>query len=125
MRPKRSCGGLLRRHWPELGEFAEVLDGCGEVELVFGAVGSSKAEAIEADIAATRSRMSRTVDELTYRINPQTLKTNAVASLKGKANDAAFQADGTPRYDRLAMGLGGVSGAALLLGVLRRTFHRG
>ncbi|MFC5040702.1 hypothetical protein [Ornithinimicrobium kibberense] len=69
--------------------------------------------------------MSRTVDELTYRINPQTLKTNAVASLKGKANDAAFQADGTPRYDRLAMGLGGVSGAALLLGVLRRTFHRG
>ena len=80
---------------------------------------------IEADIAATRSRMSRTVDELTYRVNPQTLKTNAVASLKGKANDAAFQADGTPRYDRLAMGLGGVSGAALLLGVLRRTFHRG
>ena len=39
---------------------------------------------IEADIAATRSRMSRTVDELTYRINPQTLKTNAVASLKAQ-----------------------------------------
>ncbi|MGC5583141.1 DUF3618 domain-containing protein [Ornithinimicrobium sp. W1665] len=80
---------------------------------------------IEADIAATRSRMSRTVDELTYRVNPQTLKANAVASLKGRANDAAFQADGTPRYDRLAITLGGVSGSALLLGVLRRTFNKG
>lgn len=80
---------------------------------------------IEADITATRSRMSRTVDELTYRVSPDTLKTKAVTSLKGKANDAAFEPDGTPRYDRLAMTLGGVSGTALLLGVLRRTFNRG
>jgi hypothetical protein len=35
----------------QLGEFAEVLDGCREVELVLGAVGSSEAEAVEADDA--------------------------------------------------------------------------
>ena len=43
--------GGSRRDWPEPGEFAEVLDGCGEVELIFGAVGSSEAEAIETDDA--------------------------------------------------------------------------
>ena len=47
--PGGSCSS--HRHWPELGEFAEVLNGCGEVELVFGAVGSSEAEAVEADDA--------------------------------------------------------------------------
>ncbi len=43
--------GGSRRHWPEPGEFPEILDGCGEVELIFGAVGSSEAETIETDDA--------------------------------------------------------------------------
>ncbi|AXH96035.1 DUF3618 domain-containing protein [Ornithinimicrobium avium] len=80
---------------------------------------------IEADLTATRNRMSRTVDELAYRVSPDTLKANAIASLKGKANDAAFDADGNPRLDRLAVVLGGVAGTAILLGLLRRAFHRG
>ena len=37
--------------WAELGEFAEVLDGCGQKELVLGAVGSSKSEPVETDDA--------------------------------------------------------------------------
>ena len=80
---------------------------------------------IEADLAATRSRLSRTVDELAYRVSPDTLKANALASIKGKANDTAFDAQGQPRYDRLAKALGGVSGAALGLGLLRRIFNKG
>ena len=70
---------------------------------------------IEADIAATRSRLARTVDELAYRVSPDTIK----------ANDAAFTPEGDVRYDRLAKVLGGVAGGAMVLGLLRRTFNKG
>lgn len=79
---------------------------------------------IEADLAATRNRLARTVDELAYKVSPQTLKANALASLKSSANDAAFDQDGNLRYDRLAKVLGGVGGAAIVLGLLRRTFNK-
>lgn len=80
---------------------------------------------IEADLAATRNRMARTVDELAYRVSPQTLKANALASLKGRANDAAFDAEGNVRMDRVAMVLGGIAGTAIVLGLLRRAFYKG
>jgi hypothetical protein len=83
------------------------------------------AKEIQADLAASRSRLSRSVDELAYRVSPQTLKANAVAELRGKANDAAFDPDGEIRYDRLSKALGGVAGAALALGLLRRAFNKG
>lgn len=87
---------------------------------------------IEADIAATRNRLSRTVDELAYRVSPETLKANAkaqvntqintlVGSAKGKVVDPA----GEPRLENIAAGLGVLSGAALTLGVLRRIFNKG
>ena len=80
---------------------------------------------IEADLAATRTRMARTVDELAYRVSPQTLKANAIASLKGKANDAAFDESGNVRLDRVATVLGAVAGTAIVLGLMRRAFFRG
>ena len=80
---------------------------------------------IEADLAATRSRLARSVDELAYRVSPDTIKANTIASLKGKANDAAFTPEGDVRFDRLAKVLGGVGGGAIVLGLLRRTFNRG
>jgi hypothetical protein len=80
---------------------------------------------IEADLAATRTRMARTVDELAYRVSPETIKAKAIASLKGKANDAAFDEDGEVRLDRVATVLGGVAGTSLVLGLLRRAFYRG
>lgn len=79
---------------------------------------------LEAELAATRNRLARTVDELAYRVSPETLKANAIASLKGKANDAAFNEDGEIRFDRLATVLGGVAATALVLGLLRRAFNR-
>ncbi|MFK5582193.1 MULTISPECIES: DUF3618 domain-containing protein [unclassified Serinicoccus] len=80
---------------------------------------------IEADISATRGRLARTVDELTYRVSPDTLKANAVASLKGKANEVTYDADGNLRYDTLAVVLGGVAAVAITLGGMRRIFNRG
>lgn len=83
------------------------------------------AKEIEADLAATRERLSRTVDELAFRVSPAEVKRRQVEALKVKANEAAFTPEGKPRYDRLAGGLGGVAAGALVLGLARRTFHRG
>ncbi|QFG67893.1 DUF3618 domain-containing protein [Ornithinimicrobium pratense] len=87
---------------------------------------------IEADIAATRSRMARTVDELAYRVNPQTLKANAIARVQGeiqqvvhRAQDKVVDPTGEPRYENIAKALGGVAATALTLGTLRRLFNRG
>lgn len=80
---------------------------------------------IEADISATRSRLGRTVDELAYRVSPDTLKSNAVASIKGKVEDVTYDADGNLRYDTLAVVLGGIAAVAITLGGLRRLFNRG
>lgn len=86
---------------------------------------------IEADIAATRSRLGRSVDELAYRVSPATLKANARASVEQQVHGVVDQArgtvvtaDGEPRYENIAKGLAGVSAAALSLGVLRRLFNR-
>ena len=43
--------GFSRQQRPQLSEFAEVLDGCGYVELVLGAVRSSEAKAVEPEYA--------------------------------------------------------------------------
>ena len=87
---------------------------------------------IEADIAATRNRLSRTVDELAYRVSPDTIKANAKAkvntqvhSLVGQAKGKVVDPAGEPRLDNIASALGVVAGAALSLGVLRRLFNKG
>jgi len=47
----RFLSDFSRRHRREFCEFAEVLDGCCEVELILGAIWSSEAKAVEADDA--------------------------------------------------------------------------
>lgn len=79
---------------------------------------------IEADLSATRDRLARTVDQLTFRASPAELKRRQLEKLKVKGNELAFDAEGQPRLDRLAGALGGVSGVALVLGVARRLFHK-
>lgn len=86
---------------------------------------------IEADISATRSRLARTVDELAYRVSPQTLKANALASAQGKvqhfaqvAQDKVVDPTGEPRYENIAKALGGVAAGAIVLGTLRRLFNK-
>lgn len=79
---------------------------------------------IEADLTATRDRLARTVDQLTFRASPQELKRRQVEKLKAKGNEIAYDAQGQPRLDRLAAALGGLSGVSLLLGGARRVFHK-
>lgn len=79
---------------------------------------------IEADLSATRDRLARTVDQLTFRASPAELKRRQLEKLKVKGNELAFDAEGQPRLDRLAGALGGVSGVALVLGTARRLFHK-
>ena len=80
---------------------------------------------IEAELAANRDRLARTVDELVFRVSPAEVKRRQVVALKGKVNEAAFTPDGDVRFDRLAVVLGGVAGLAILLGAARRAFYRG
>lgn len=80
---------------------------------------------IEAEIAATRERLARTVDELTFRVSPAEIKRRQIASLKASANRAAFTATGEPRYDRLATTLVTLAGVAIVLGLARRVFYKG
>lgn len=92
---------------------------------------SRSMQEIEADITATRGRLSRTVDELAFRVSPQTLKANAMASVQGQvqqfvgsAESKVVDDDGEPRYENIAKILAGVAGACLTLGLLRRTFNK-
>ncbi|MGB3184347.1 MAG: DUF3618 domain-containing protein [Ornithinimicrobium sp.] len=79
---------------------------------------------IEADLSATRDRLARTVDQLTFRASPAEVKRRQVEKLKAKTNEVAYDADGKPRMDLLAAALGAVSGVALLLGTARRLLHK-
>lgn len=81
--------------------------------------------AIEADLAATRGRLSSTVDELALRVSPAEIKRRQVEALKAKANAAAFDDKGGVRYDRVAGILGGLAAIAVLLGTARRIFYKG
>ena len=49
MTAERFLFASSRRYWSEFCEFAKVLDGCCEEELILGAVWSSAAEAVEPD----------------------------------------------------------------------------
>lgn len=80
---------------------------------------------IEAELSATRERLTRTVDELAFRVSPAELKRRQVLALKTKANEMAFTPTGEPRYDRLATGLLVIAGVAVTLGLARRIFHKG
>lgn len=86
---------------------------------------------IEADIASTRDRLSRTVDELAYRFHPATLMAKGKAEAQVKKQELVDRARGTvltpegdPRLDNIAKGLGGVAAVSLSLGMLRRTFNK-
>lgn len=80
---------------------------------------------IEAELTATRERLGRTVDELTFRVSPAEIKRRQVNALKASVNRAAFAETGEPRYDRLATGLIAVAGVAIVLGLARRVFYKG
>ena len=80
---------------------------------------------IQAELDATRTRLARTVDELTFRASPAEIKRRQIASLKAGVHNAAVNERGEPRLDRLAVMLGTVAGTAIVLGLARRVFYKG
>jgi hypothetical protein len=90
--------------------------------------------AIEAEIEATRARLSGTVDELAVRIHPKTIVERtrddvklriqlATDEAKVQLHDAIYTDDGKPRTERLAA-VGAALAALIGLVVFRRVRRR-
>ncbi len=63
---------------------------------------------IEADIAAARSRLETTVNELAYRAQPQVIVQRQVDSLKLKLDAATHTEDGELRVERVGAAVAAV-----------------
>ncbi len=77
-------------------------------------------EQLEAEIEATRARLARTVDELTFRASPQELVRRQKESLALSFHEATRDEHGELRTDRIAAVLGAVALVLLGMGLLRR-----
>ena len=77
-------------------------------------------EQLEAEIEATRVRLARTVDELTFRASPQELVRRQKESLALSFHGATRDEHGELRTDRIAAVLGAVALVLLGMGLLRR-----
>lgn len=87
---------------------------------------------IEADLAATRVRLSAALEDLIDQVHPAKVKQRTVADVKtlvsGEINNAKAQfkdITGEWRLDRIAMIGGSVVGAVVLIAVLRGIVRRG
>lgn len=78
------------------------------------------AKQIEAELAASRTRLASTIDELTFRTQPKEIAKRQSESARLAFNDAVRTPNGELRQDRLAMALAGVGGVLLLAGLIKR-----
>lgn len=78
------------------------------------------AKQIEAELAASRSRLAGTIDELAFRAQPKEIAKRQTESARLALTDATRTADGDLRQDRVAMGLGGVGAFMLHVGLAKR-----
>jgi hypothetical protein len=74
---------------------------------------------IEADIAAARTRLAGTVDELQTRTAPQEIARRQVASVRARFTEATRTESGDLRTERIAA-LAAAAVALIGLGALRR-----
>ncbi|HNV15547.1 MAG: DUF3618 domain-containing protein [Actinomycetales bacterium] len=77
-------------------------------------------EQLQAEIEAARSRLSRTIDELTYRAQPQQIVARQTEAAKASLMAATHDDDGGLRTERIAAVLAVVAALAIGLGLLRR-----
>lgn len=78
------------------------------------------AKQIEAELAASRTRLAGTIDELAFRAQPKEIAKRQTESARLALTDATRTADGDLRSDRVAMGLGGLGGLLVLVGLAKR-----
>ncbi|GGB16371.1 hypothetical protein GCM10011492_02640 [Flexivirga endophytica] len=78
------------------------------------------AKDIEADLAATRERLTGTIDELAFRAQPKELAKRQVEGAKLKVGGFTHTPDGELNTQKLGFALGGVAAVLLTLGILRR-----
>lgn len=72
---------------------------------------------LETEIEATRERLAVTIDQLVYRAHPKTIVNRRVSSVKAHFVDAET---GQPRTDNILKVAGGVVGAIVVLGLIRK-----
>lgn len=82
---------------------------------------SLSADAIEAEIAATRAHLASTIDELAVRAQPREIARRQAESAKVKLTEATFTPEGELRVERV----GAIAaGFAVLLGLVILRHHR-
>ena len=86
---------------------------------------------IEADLAATRDRLTSAVESLIDQVHPQRIKQREIAGARHflnteieNARSLVYNARGDLRTDRLAVAGGAVAGVVTLLVVLRTVLRR-
>lgn len=79
-------------------------------------MGDRNLSAIESDLEATRQRLASTIDQLAYRTSPKTIAKREVNQVKG----FFVAADGSPRTDNILKVVGGIAGAVIVLGIVRK-----
>ena len=79
----------------------------------------TSADAIEAEIAATRAHLASTIDELSVRAQPKEIARRRVASAKARFVEATHTPEGDLRLERV----GAVAGSAVLLGLVLTVLH--
>ena len=78
------------------------------------------AKQIEAELEASRARLSSTIDELAFRTQPKEIARRQAEGARLALTDATRTPEGDLRTDRLAIALGAVGGVLLLAGLLKR-----
>ena len=72
---------------------------------------------LEHEIEATRERLAGTIDQLVHRAHPKTIVNRQVTSVKSHFVDLET---GQPRTDNILKAVGGVVGAIVVFGIIRK-----
>jgi hypothetical protein len=72
---------------------------------------------LEHEIEATRERLAGTIDQLVHRVHPKTIVNRKVTSVKSHFVDLET---GQPRTDNILKAVGGVVGAIVVFGIIRK-----
>lgn len=78
---------------------------------------SNELSSLEREIEETRDRLAHTIDELLHRVNPRTIVSREVTTIKAHFVDAQT---GQPRTDNILKVAGGVIGTVVLFVAIRK-----